>query len=520
MLAVSASVPPASPAIDIVQALRRTLDPPVELHETHGSWVLVGGDRALKVKKPVVMPFLDYATLERHREACAAEVEVNRRLAPDVYLGVAAIVPAPCGVELAPAGDPRAVEYAVRMRRYAEADTLAARVARGAATPGDLERVGVRLARFHAEAEPAGDGAGAEPVKRWLDDTHASLRDLLPSWPERALVARSERFAAAFLTAHWDELDARARAGRVRDGHGDLRAEHVVLEGGAILVVDGIEFDPALRRIDVGCDLAFLTMDLEAAGRGDLARRLVVAYRDAGGDPGEDELLSWLAGYRALVRAKVALLRAGQQADGEREASRAKASRLLRLAERLEWRARGPVTIAVAGLAASGKSTLAVALAERSGLPQFSADVVRKQQAGLAPTARAAATDYAPERNAAVYSELGRRAAAAPEGAIVDATFRAAVARDGFRRAHGSGRDVVHVECVAPLAVRLGRAREREADTARVSDAGAAVAARQLMEPMDEVPAARHVTVRGDDALPAQLGAVADALDRVLLASG
>jgi predicted kinase len=377
--------------------------------------------------------------------------------------------------------------------------------------------VGERLARFHAETERVG-GGGAEPVKRWLDDTHASLRGLLTSAAERGLVARAERFAAVFLTARWDQLESRAREGRVRDGHGDLRAEHVVLEHDGIRIVDCIEFDAALREIDVSSDLAFLVMDLEATGRSDLARCLVESYRGAGGDPGDDALLYWFAAYRAQVRAKVALLRAAQQSGDERRRSKDGADRLLAVGDRLLWRAHGPVTIAVGGLAASGKTTLAAALASRTGFPHLSSDAARKAQAGLAATARGSADLYTPERNTAVYAELGRRAATSAEGAVVDATFRARGDREVFGRAHAPARRILHVECVTPAAERLRRARARERDADRISDADAAVAQAQTMDALDEVAPADHVVVRGDGAIDAQVDAVADALDRALAA--
>src|SRR6185437_11740127 len=168
----------------------------------------------------------------------------------------------------------------------------------------------------------------------------------------------------------------------VRDGHGDLRAEHVLLTAGDVVVVDCIEFEPQLRQIDVAADLAFLVMDLHTSGRRDLAASLVGAYRAAGGDTGDDALVAWLASYRALVRAKVMLLRAAQQSSEESGRSRAMADRLLGVAELLVWQARGPVTVAVGGLSASGKTTLAKALARRAGLPYLSSDLTRKAAAG------------------------------------------------------------------------------------------------------------------------------------------
>ena len=490
----------------------------VDRRETHGSWVLLTRARAYKVKKPVVMAFLDYGTLARRREMCRAEVELNRRTAPGIYLGVRAIVAEGECVTLAREDAPDAIEYAVEMRRFDEADTLAARLAAGAATAVDLTRIGARLAGFHARCEPVALAAGAEAVKRSLDDDFASLSTLLGDDAPltRELVA-AERCAAGFLGVRRTELDARAREGRVRDGHGDLRAEHVLLDPEESLV-DAIEFDPGLRRIDAGLDLAFLVMDLHAAGRADLARPLVDGYRDAGGDPGDDRLIAFFAAYRARVRAKVSLLRARQlpadaaAASGERE----RAAGLLRLGARLLWEAREPAVIAIAGVAASGKSTLAGALAERAGRPVLSSDVVRKGLVGVAPGDRAPGSAYGAEVTGATYRELGRRAAAGAGTVIVDATLHRRALRDAFRTALGPAASrLVFVECRAPAAELDRRLRARSRDHRRVSDATAAVLRRQLADrdPLDEVPAARHVLVRSDQPVEHLAAAVEAALD-------
>lgn len=499
----------------LVDDLRAQLGGPVALHETHASWVLVGDREALKVKKPVVMPFLDYGTLARRKAACRLEVELNRRLAPAIYLGVVAIVPASRGVATGDVEDRRAVEYAVRMRRYAEGDTLASRLGRDDLSAGEIARVGERIARFHADVPAVATDTAAESVKRWLDDTFASLRGLTQRRRHRVVVTGAERFAAAFMTARWDEFEHRAERGRVRDGHGDLRAEHVVLTGGEVVVVDCVEFEPQLRQIDVAADLAFLVMDLHAFGREDLATSLVGAYRAAGGDPGDDALVAWLASYRALVRAKVMLLRAAQQSTEDAGRSRATADRLLEVAERLVWQARGPVTVAVGGLSASGKTTLAKALARRSGFPCLSSDVTRKADAGIAPGQRADPTLYAPDVSLRLYAQLGERAAHERDGAIVDATFRRSRERAAFHDAHGARRRILHVECVAPFALRIARAQARQESGGAASDAGPDIVRQQTMDPVDEVAPHAQVGVGGDGPLELALAAIADALDRV-----
>jgi len=490
----------------------------VDRRETHGSWVLLTRTRAYKVKKPVVMAFLDYGTLARRREMCRAEVELNRRTAPGIYLGVRAIVAEGECVTLAREDAPDAIEYAVEMRRFRESDTLASALAAGVATAADARRIGARLARFHAGCAPVVLGGGAEAVKRSLDDDFASLSTLLADDAAlaRELVA-AERCADGLLGARWAELDARAREGRVRDGHGDLRTEHVLLDP-EVPLVDAIEFDPGLRRIDVGLDLAFLVMDLHAAGRPEMARALVDSYRDAGGDPGDDRLIAFFAAYRARVRAKVALLRARQLAAHPAAAvgAREGAAGLLRLGSRLLWEAREPAVIAIAGVSASGKSTLAGALGERAGRPVLSSDVVRKGLIGLAPGDRAPGSAYEADVTDATYRELGRRAAAEAGTVIVDATFHRRALRDAFRAALGSAAShLVFVECRAPAAELDRRLRARSRDHRRVSDATAAVLRRQLADrdPLDEVPAARHVLVRSDQPVEHLAAAVEAALD-------
>jgi uncharacterized protein len=489
-----------------------------EVRETHISWVFLSGERAFKVKKPIVLPFLDYGTASQRRAMCRAEMALNRRLAPDVYLGVRALVMAGDGrLRLGAEDDPGAVAYAVEMRRYAESDTLRSRLAAGTAGPAELAAVGERLAAFHAAAEPEVRPDGAEAVKRALDDNFATLRTLAAAREQRTLVARGERSAGALLTAAWDELNDRAAAGRVRDGHGDLRLEHVLL-GADVEVVDCVEFDPGLRRIDVAADLAFLVMELHGAGRADLARVLVGSYRAAGGDAGSDALIEFFAAYRAEVRAKVALTRAGQLTVGDAAADeRSHEVMLLGLATRLRWAARTPLVVVVAGLSASGKSTVAAALASASGFSHINSDVVRKRMAGLAPTERAPESLYADSVSRATYAELGRDAAArAASGVIVDATFRRRADRDAFRAELGEGANVLFAECRVPSVLLLTRARERAREAGGVSDAGPDVVRLQLLdaEPLDEVDAREHVLLRSDRPVAAILAELTDALDR------
>ena len=288
-----------------------------------------------------------------------------------------------------------------------------------------------------------------------------------------------------------------------------------MLLGEQVEVVDCVQFDPGLSRIDVAADLAFLVMELHAVARTDLAEVLVRSYRAAGGDPGSDALLAFFAAYRAEVRAKVALMRAGQLSTGARE-EHERAHALLVLARRLRWAARTPLVVVLAGVSASGKSTVATALAAASGFSYVNSDVVRKRRAGLSPTDRAPQRVYDDAISRATYTELGHFAAAhAAEGVIVDATFRRRVDRDAFCEAVGAGVELLFVECRAPAAVLEARAKTRAEATRRVSDAGVEIVRRQLAcaEPFDEIAAGEHVIVRSDQPVAAIVAAIADAVD-------
>ena len=487
-----------------------------ELRETHISWVFLAGDYAYKVKKPVVLPFLDYGTIQRRRACCAEEVQVNRRLAPSIYHGLVSLVPhGPDGLVIAPEHDPRAVEYAVEMRRYSDADTLAAALRTGRANAGDLGAIGARLARFHADL-PAEDATHAtDRLGDVVEETLSTLTMAGAGQLEPACLAALARFARAGLAGFGPRLRAREEAGLVRDGHGDLRAEHVLL-GDHIEFVDAVDFDPTLRVADVAYDLAFLVMDV--ARRDDrLARALVRAYAASHGSPGDERLLSFLAFVRALVRIKIDLLRAAELDGTERRGRLQRVDELVTIADRFAWRARLPRVLCVAGLAASGKSTLASALGAASARPVLSSDFLRKSRAGLEPYEHGAAAHYAREVSREVYDGLGRAAATAARdegGAIVDATFRHPDDVAAFQTAAGAGSGAEWIVCEAPPEVLLERASLRWDGS--VSDADPAVVATQISRsrgglPLPRPPLTTIDTVRSVPRLLSDLAASLDA---------
>lgn len=489
--------------------------PPVAVHETHASWVFVAGERAYKVKKPLALGFLDYSTLARRRDACREEVRVNRELAPGLYLGVRAIVKAGRGFRLAHDGAPGAVEYAVEMQSFREQDTFAGLIASSALTRAHVAEVARVLADFHRSAEVVADWGPDRVLDAWRKNVH-ELQAVSHPGEWRLDVAAG--FGDAFVQAHAPELRERARLGLARDGHGDLRCEHVLARR-SIRVVDRIEFDPQLRRTDIACDLAFLAMDLEVNEQRWAARELIDTYRDAGMSPGGETLRSFYAAHCALVRAKVALISAAEH-DGETRTEQLRlAQQLWSLSERLCWRARAPLAIVICGPAASGKSTLAAELARRSEIPVVSSDAVRKRLAHLAPNQTACAEHYTVRFTRATYEQLTRDALHAlhhGDTVIVDATCRSREDRAPLlSRLRRSDATLLVVCCEVPLALALERAARRLHDPQRISDATPSIAEEQFcaFEELDELPAESLLRLDATQTLDSQVAELARAVD-------
>lgn len=493
----------------------------VELRETHISWVFIADELAYKVKKPLRLPFVDYGTLDRRLAMCREEVRLNRRLAPDYYIGVRAIAEPDGpgrGYSLAEEGRTGAVEYAVEMRAIPEHRTLETLLGDGDLADGEIESVAERLARFHAGADRVENPAAATPrLIEALLENHRTLRLHAGEALADSRLLGAERFTDAFLRSGGRELlERRAAGGLVRDCHGDLRAEHVLVVE-PVQVYDCVEFDPGLREIDVAADLAFLVMDVERLGAAEAGARLRSAYRETGLDLGSPRLLAFFAAYRAWVRAKVALF--GPRA----EAGSSEAAELHALGHRFAWRARRPFALAVCGPAASGKSTLAAALSKLSGLAIVDADGTRKRLAGLQPTERAAPEHYSAEFSRRTYRALGDSAARELQrtgAVIVDATARRRADRDALR----AGLDrieapLLFARCRAPASVVVDRARRREADPERVSDAGVDVVERQLdeFEELAEVGATSRAVIDTTQTADDQITAVEALLDAATL---
>ncbi|UCE30741.1 MAG: AAA family ATPase [Burkholderiales bacterium] len=483
--------------VDLIEALRRPECFPhpvdaVELVETHISWVLLAGAFAYKLKKPVDFGFLDFSTLEARRHFCVEEIRLNRRLAPQLYLDVVPIAGPARAPRVGGAGEP--IEYAVRMRRFRRENELDALAGRGELRPEHIDVLATRVADFHAQAETApatGPWGTPEAVLAPCSANFEQLaRQPLPE-PQRARLERLQRWTLAEHARLRPLIASRLAQGRVRECHGDLHLANIVLLAGEPVVFDALEFNPALRWIDVVSEIAFTVMDLEHRGRHDLAQRFLDDYLAASGDYAGLALLPFYLVYRALVRTKVAALRAGQP-EGEHGQAHARADAReiethLALAERFAA-PRPRCLVTTHGVSGSGKSFTARLLLQAGPWIRLRSDIERKRLAGLAPLADsrsgAAAGLYTAsmtERTYARLLELARQVLTAGFPVIVDAAFLRAEQRRPFAElARSCGLAWVLLALDAPEATLRARVERRRASGSDPSEATLPVLERQL----------------------------------------
>jgi aminoglycoside phosphotransferase family enzyme/predicted kinase len=480
-----------------------------------------------KVKKPVDFGFLDFTTLELRRQACEAEVALNRRLAPDVYLGVVPVTRTEHGPHTY-GGQGEVVDYAVHMRRMPDAGRLDVLLAAGGLTDAHLEELATTLAAFHREARADDETARfgtpelvgvnvQENFAQTLDSRHAHLTDEeayeIEQWQRGYLVSCADRFAA------------RVASGHVRDGHGDLRLEQIyVAPDGALRILDCIEFNERFRFADVAADVAFFSMDLAFRGRVDLAERFLALYSREASDHDLYAVVDFYESYRAYVRAKIAAMLAGDESAPmpDRERAAAEARRYFMLALAAERRPLiPPSVIAVGGLIASGKSTTSDELSRTIGAPVVDSDRTRKHMVGARFTDKlydgSWAGAYDPAFTEEVYDEVYRRAGVVLESGrpvVLDASFRSVSMRARAKAlAEAHGVPFRFVECVAPAEVCKARLVER-AKSASVSDGRLEIFDdfAKRWEPPAELGAEEHVRLVTSGDIEQTLRALTDRL--------
>lgn len=489
----------------------------VELVQTHISYVFLAGSEVYKVKKPVRFAFLDFSSLERRRHFCHEEVRLNRRLAGDTYRDVVAIRPSDGGFALAPEEADDTVEYAVHMRRLPAERMLVTLLERNAVGTDLIDTIAARLAAFHVAADAGPEVArGGDPrvIAKLLDDDFREVDafhgDTIAAVDDGAI----RRFCHDFLRAHDGLLRRRQAEGRIRDGHGDLHAEHVCCTD-PLVIFDCIEFNASFRHRDVAAEIAFLAMDLVFHRRPDLADHLVARYAEQTQDPDLAKLVPFYACQRAYIRGKVDSLTSIETdvAAPARAAARQSAIDHFTLAYRYTW-SYTPRLVVVSGLSGTGKSTVAAALQVRTGFVHIDSDTTRKRLAGVAPTARPGPALYTAERSVATYEAIyaaAGAALAAGHGAILDATFQRRAHRDAARNvARQSGHPALFVECVTPEAEVRRRLAERARAGTDASDADWAVYQRQRenYEPFAADEQAERAVVDTTRPLDAQLTSI------------
>lgn len=458
----------------------------VSQFETHISRVLVAGEQALKFKKAVRLPFLDFSMLEARRYYCEQECRLNRRLAPELYLGVAPITGEPEHA-LVDGGGP-AIEYAVRMRAFGQQALWSHRIAYGLLDAGEIDALASKLARFHiACAAAAADSALGEAatIAAAADETLADLADLAGGNEPRAQVAALRSWESEQRRALAPVFADRKAHGMIRECHGDLHAGNILTEDGRVEVFDCIEFSDSLRWIDVMNDLAFIHMDLAFQQRSALAARLLNRYLEITGDYAGLAVLRYYAVQRALVRSKVMLLRAGQLDAGAPDRAECERSGLAYLAFAQRCAQPRPATIMIThGYSGSGKTTFAREAAQLLGAVQVRSDVERKRMHGLGATSRAEPALYEQTVTQATYErllQLARRIVASGWPVIVDAAFLTAAQRKPFALlADTLGVPFFLFDVRAGEATMKQRILAREQADADASDAGIAVLVSQL----------------------------------------
>lgn len=483
----------------------------IHVAETHISWVALTGDWAYKLKKPVNFGFVDFTTLELRQAACHEEVRLNRRTAPELYDDVVPLTAEHSGPRFGGTGP--IIEYAVRMRQFAQEDMLDQRLTRGELSEGVIETLAREVADLHRQAavtpieSPFGEPDSIRTsVQECLDDlTRASLPedmrtqlDQLNEWTNAEWHRLKETFAE------------RKRQGWVRECHGDLHLGNLVFYHGQPTLFDCLEFNPELRWTDIICDVAFLVMDLHDRGAAPLAWRVLNEWLQETGDYQGLHVLKYYLAYRALVRAKVAALRLHQPelSPTDLQQHQQHLHSYLELASTLTQPSR-PAILLMHGVSGSGKSFVARRLASSMGAVQIRSDVERKRLFGVWPSPAHPSSPgsemYAPQTTQQTYLRLQTLACEIVQAGypvIVDAAFLRQPQRQAFALiADDLAVPFVIIACSAPESVLRERVSHRQSVGQDASDADVAVLEKQfgVLEPIDASEAQRTIAMNTAD---------------------
>jgi hypothetical protein len=464
----------------------------IEVIETHASLVFLAGRYAYKLKRAVKYPYLDFSTPALRQAACAAELRLNRRTAPQLYLEVRAIGRQPDGRLVwyrsggGKEGEP--VDFVILMRRFEQADLLENVAGRGELSVALALALTAHIASFHAMAEQHRDYGGSAVTAELIATNIAILHGRPAAGFAGALIDRVAAGLRGEVARLGALLDERRDRGKVRLVHGDLHLRNICLVDGEPLLFDCIEFSDDIATIDVLYDLAFLLMDLDHRGHADLANLVFNRYLDLTAEDDGIALMPLFLSLRAVIRAHVsATMAEGGWGEGDREAAFAQARRYLDEAAAALAPA-APRLVAIGGLSGSGKSSLAAALAPALGRPPgarvLRTDVLRKLHFGTPPESPLPLEAYSAEVSAEIYRTLGQRALAALRAGYA-AVIDAVALREEERRAFAAIADAAGVPFTGlwletPAPTMMARLGTRRGDA---SDASGEVLRQQLAQP-------------------------------------
>lgn len=459
----------------------------VELKQTHISWVFLADDHVYKLKKPVKFEFLDFSTVEQRRQACEDELRLNRRLATDIYLDVLPLYAKQSGEPTwEPSGDP--IDWVVHMRRMPDDRMMDSLMERDTVTQADIAAVAKLLAGFYCslpalKIEPR---AYRQRIEAHVRSNHQDMIDKHQHL-SAILVRRITSSLLRMLLRESTIFDRRVSAGRVIEGHGDLRPEHVCLTE-LPAIFDCVEFSTDFRTIDIADELSFFAMECDYLGVNAIGQAIIEQCTTALKDDVPTQLINFYKSYRACVRSKVAALRSVQLEGHAALDAHRQAEGYLQLADCCAKGLTKPLVLMVAGLMGTGKSTLAHTLAQELVADVVQTDAVRRELFGASEKpAEYGEAIYSDENRARVYQEVGRRVSASVANgmtSIADGTFISRSSREVvLGAAKESGADVVVVHCTCPRDVALARIADRQQQGGSLSEARPALLDHQEFEP-------------------------------------
>lgn len=471
---------------------------PIELIQTHVSYVLLTGDYVYKLKKPVNFGFLDFSTLEKRQTFCQEELRLNQRGAAELYVEMLPLTQT--GEMFQLGGDGTVVEFCVKMHQFPQSALFTELFDRGELTEGLLQRLAKTLAAFHAKAEINDEIRSyglVENIKLSIDENYEQTEKYIGIAQTQAQFDQTQQYTDRLFSERADLFNQRIADDWVRECHGDVHLRNIALWKDEILLFDCIEFNKPFRFVDVMFDTAYIVMDLDVRDRPDLSNAFLNAYVEQTGDWDGLQILPFYISRQSYVRAKVTsfLLDDPSVPEAVKREAAETAGRYYRLAWEYTQPQQGKL-ILMAGLSGSGKSTVARELARKEGAIQIRSDAVRKHLAGMALDAQGGDDLYTPEMSDRTYSrllELGISLATQGYTVILDAKYdRRSHRQAAIDQAAAHQIPLQILYCTAPLEVLQSRIQQRQHD---ISDATAAIVAAQTMEAFSPEEAALVTTI-------------------------